>query len=76
MADVTQRGNDDSARVIDAYDDREVRYWCNEFGCTEDEFFDAVTAAGTMSDRVRAHIAAKKKRGKSSDPLETPTAEN
>ena len=66
MADLTQRGNGDSARVINAYDDYEVRYWCNEFGCTEDEFFDAVTAAGTMSDRVQAHIAAKRNGAKSS----------
>ena len=65
MTDLTQR-NDDSARVINVYDDREVGYWCNEFGCTEDEFFDAVTVAGTMSARVRAHIAAKKNGAKSS----------
>ena len=65
MADLRQRGNGDSARVINAYDDYEVRYWCNEFGCTEEQFFDAVTAAGTMSDRVRAHIAAKRNGAKS-----------
>jgi hypothetical protein len=66
MSDVTQRGNADNARVINAYDDHEVRYWCNEFGCTEDEFFDAMTAAGTMSDRVGAHIAAKRNGAKAS----------
>jgi len=66
MSDLTHRGKHDSPRVINAYDNREVRYWCNEFGCTEDEFFDAVTVAGTMSDRIRAHIAAKKNGAKSS----------
>lgn len=66
MTDLTQQGNGDGARVINAYDDYEVRYWCNEFGCTENEFLDAVTAAGTMSDRVRAHIAAKRNGAKAS----------
>jgi Protein of unknown function (DUF3606) len=58
--DLTQRGHGDDARVINTFDDQEVRYWCNEFGCTEDELFEAVNAAGTMSDRVRAHLAAKR----------------
>jgi hypothetical protein len=66
MSDLTQRGYGDGARVINVYDNYEVRYWCNEFGCTEDEFFDAVTVAGTMSDRVRAHIAAKRNGAKPS----------
>jgi hypothetical protein len=58
--DLTQPGNGDGARVIDAFDAHEVRYWCNAFGCTEDELLDAVNAAGTMSDRVRAYIAARR----------------
>ena len=66
MTDLTQRGYGVSARVINAYDDYEIRYWCNQFGCTEDEFSDAVTVAGTMSDRVRAHIAAKRNGAKTS----------
>jgi hypothetical protein len=66
MADLTKRGISDGGRVINAYDDHEVRYWCNEFACTEDEFFDAMTSAGTMSDRIRAHIAAKRNGAKSS----------
>ena len=57
MHDLTPRGQADSARVINAYGEHEVRYWWKEFGCTEEELFDAVDAAGTMSDRVGAYVA-------------------
>jgi hypothetical protein len=72
--DMTRRGQTDSARVINAYGEHEVRYWCKEFGCTEEELFDAVDAVGTMSDKVRAHMSLKFGRAKASSGKEAVTS--
>ena len=64
--DITRRGQTDSARVINAYEEHEVRYWCKEFGCSEEELFDAVDAVGTMSNKVRAHMSRRLGRAKAS----------
>lgn len=41
---------------IDLLNPIEVRYWCAEFGCTEDELTEAVTRFGTHSAAVREHL--------------------
>jgi hypothetical protein len=67
MADDVNEASEPMVRIINAYDDGEVRYWCEELGCTQDELFDAIKSAGTMADRVRTHIAAKGNGAKSLD---------
>lgn len=39
---------------IDEY--MEVEYWCEKFGCTEEELRTAVREAGTLVPRVRQKI--------------------
>ena len=70
--DMTRRGQTDSARIIDAYGEHEVRYWCKEFGCTEEELFDAVDAVGTMAGKAGAYVA--KIRAKASSGKEAVTS--
>lgn len=50
--DLKNRGPRDGDRV-NVNEDWEVRYWCNEFGCTEQELRDAVRRAGVMVADVR-----------------------
>jgi hypothetical protein len=33
-----------------------VRYWCDQFNCTEEELRNAVKRAGVMVDKVRAYF--------------------
>ena len=35
----------------------EIRYWAREFKCTPDQLRDAVKAAGTSADAVKAYLA-------------------
>lgn len=41
---------------MNANEDYEVRYWCKEFGCTEQQLRDVVGAAGTSADKVRQYL--------------------
>lgn len=54
--DLKNRGPTDRARV-NVHEAWEVRWWCNEFGCTETQLKDAVKAVGPMAANVRAHLA-------------------
>jgi hypothetical protein len=36
-----------------------VRYWCKEFGCTEQQLRDAVKKVGVMSADVRKHLTGR-----------------
>jgi hypothetical protein len=53
--DLTNRGPADRTRV-NIHEPWEVRWWCREFGCTEQQLRDAVRAVGVMSHHVRAHL--------------------
>ena len=53
--DLSNRGPADRSR-INVNEPWEVRYWCKDLGCTEQQLRDAVKAAGVMADAVRRHL--------------------
>jgi hypothetical protein len=53
--DLSNRGPADRARV-NVNESWERAYWCKQFGCTEQQLRDAVTAVGVMADAVRRHL--------------------
>ncbi|WP_338498290.1 DUF3606 domain-containing protein [Pseudomonas sp. WP18] len=53
--DLSNRGPQDRARV-NTSETWEVKYWCNEFGVTEEELKAAVKAAGPMVVDVRKKL--------------------
>ncbi|ROM84897.1 DUF3606 domain-containing protein [Pseudomonas brassicacearum] len=53
--DLSNRGPQDRARV-NTSEAWEVKYWCNEFGVTEEELKAAVKAAGPMVVDVRKKL--------------------
>jgi len=55
--DLTKRGPQDGSRV-NVNEPWEVRYWCREFACTEDQLRAAVRAVGVMVSDVRRHLHA------------------
>lgn len=56
MADNTRdRGPEDGKRV-NVNQDWEVKWWCNRFGCTEQQLRDAVRQAGVMADDVERQL--------------------
>ena len=54
--DLTRRGPEDP-RYINLNQDHEIRYWCNEFNCTEKELRDAVTLVGNSARDVRTYLS-------------------
>lgn len=60
--DLNKRGPRDRSR-INVNEDDDVRYWCKELGCTEQELRDAVKATTSMSvAAVRSYLKARNKR--------------
>ncbi len=53
--DLTNRGPQDRSRV-NVNEDWEVRWWCREFGCTEQQLRDAVRKVGVSADAVRREL--------------------
>jgi hypothetical protein len=53
--DLTNRGPQDRSRV-NVNEEWERRWWCKEFGCTEQQLRDAVRVVGVSADRVRQHL--------------------
>jgi hypothetical protein len=53
--DLDNRGPQDRSRV-NVNEDYEVRYWCDKFGCTEDELRAAVDKVGVMADDVEREL--------------------
>lgn len=49
------RGPQDRSRV-NVEQDYERRYWCEQFGCTEDELRRAVARVGSSADAVRREL--------------------
>ncbi|MEO8653706.1 MAG: DUF3606 domain-containing protein [Ramlibacter sp.] len=41
---------------IDVNEPWEVRYWCNEFSCTEAQLRAAVNVVGVMAADLRRHL--------------------
>jgi hypothetical protein len=53
--DLTQRGPQDRSR-INIHEPWEVRYWCQHFGCTEQQLRNAVAAVGVSVSAVTRHL--------------------
>jgi hypothetical protein len=53
--DLIDKGPKDAKRV-NVNEPYEVRYWCDQFNCTEEELRNAVKRAGVMVDKVRAYF--------------------
>lgn len=56
--DLTKRRPQDASRV-NIHEPYEVRWWCHELGCTEQQLRDAVSKVGTSADAVRKHLTGK-----------------
>ena len=61
MADDLSKRTGADRSQINTSQDHEVRYWTKELGVTADELSAAVKAVGTSADKVRAHLAGRKK---------------
>ncbi|MDB5821340.1 MAG: hypothetical protein JWR21_44 [Herminiimonas sp.] len=56
MADeLSKRGSADRLRV-NTNEPHDARYWCQKWGCTEEELRKAVQVAGVMADKVAAQL--------------------
>jgi hypothetical protein len=55
--DLGDRGPRDRSRV-NVYEDWEVSWWCDKWGCTREELKDAVDAVGVMALDVEAWLRA------------------
>ena len=53
--DLKNRGPQDRSRV-NVNEPWEVRWWCNEFKCTEQELRNAVRTVGVSAAAVRKHL--------------------
>jgi Protein of unknown function (DUF3606) len=53
--DLKNRGPADRARV-NVNEPWEMKWWCNQFGCTEAQLREAVRAVGVMADDVRRYL--------------------
>ena len=53
--DLTNRGPQDRSRV-NVNEPWEVRYWCGQFGCTEEQLRQAVGKVGVMRDNVEREL--------------------
>ena len=42
---------------VNIYNADEMVHWCEKFGCTKTQLWDAVTAVGTSADALREYIA-------------------
>ena len=54
--DLTRKGPEDP-RFINVNQDHEIRYWCQEFDCTEKELRDAVRLVGNSARAVRNFLS-------------------
>ncbi|MBA3831812.1 MAG: DUF3606 domain-containing protein [Chthoniobacterales bacterium] len=53
--DLTKRRPQDASKV-NIHEPYEVRWWCHEFGCTEQELRNAVNKVGVSADAVRRYL--------------------
>lgn len=53
--DLTKRRPQDASKV-NVHESYEVRWWCHEFGVTEQQLRDAVKAVGVMASAVAKHL--------------------
>jgi Protein of unknown function (DUF3606) len=53
--DLNKRRPEDSSRV-NIHEPYEVRWWCDEFNCAEQQLKNAVAQVGTSAAAVRKHL--------------------
>ena len=53
--DRSKNGPADRMRV-NVHEDHELRYWCRELGCTEEQLRNSVRQVGVMVADVRRHL--------------------
>lgn len=53
----TQRRIPNDVERVNVHDEQELRYWCDELGCTADELEEAVSAVGVEVADVRLHLS-------------------
>ena len=58
--DKKQRGSRDRAR-ISLGEEYEVRHWTKELGVTRKELEEAVKSVGNSAEKVRKHLASRKR---------------
>jgi hypothetical protein len=56
--DTNNRGPQDRSRV-NVHEAWEVRWWCREFGCTEQQLRDAVRKVGVSVAAVRRELTGR-----------------
>jgi hypothetical protein len=59
--DLKKSGPADRARV-NLQEEHEVRYWCEQFNCGEDELREAAQTVGPMAADIGTFIAARRVR--------------
>jgi hypothetical protein len=59
--DLKKSGPADRARV-NLQEEHEVRYWCKEFNCSENELREAAQTVGPMAADIGTFIAARRLR--------------
>jgi hypothetical protein len=55
MDDKSKKGTGDALRV-NVHEDREVRYWCEKFGCTPDRLKAIVAKVGVLASAVEKEL--------------------
>jgi len=56
MTDNLQDRGAQDRRRVNLNQEHEVRYWTEEFGCTEEHLSEAVSRVGSLADRVREAV--------------------
>ena len=47
----------DSGARVNIYDVSDVKRWCEKFGCTKQQLWDAVATVGTSAEAVRNYLS-------------------
>jgi hypothetical protein len=56
MSDDLSKRRPQDASKVNVHEAWEVKYWCNEFGCTESKLRAAVQAVGVSAAAVRRYL--------------------
>lgn len=56
MSDDLSKRRPQDASKVNVHEAWEVKYWCNEFGCTESQLRAAVQAVGVSAAAVRRYL--------------------
>jgi len=56
MSDDKSKRRPQDANLINLNEDYEIRYWCEEFGCSREDLADAVQKVGNSAARVKEYL--------------------